>query len=219
MCAVASPAWLRVLGAELPASEHRSLQRRALPSPPLFLTQTDPLGLGGKSKDVLNYYAGGEIYNGRWAMLAVAGILVTDLLGRGDWWTAGATVESSFDLKTLIAVEVAVFAVVESLRINHWTKTGSVRLNAGAGVRLAPKRVHCSPWREAGSAQGGHGQTGGPARQVPGTSCGGPGISMLPSPVHRLPRGAGCAPRCGPHAALCCVVLPALRSSTPPSMC
>ena len=33
-------------------------------------------------------------------------ILFTDLVGLGNWWEAGAKVESSFDLKTLIIVEV-----------------------------------------------------------------------------------------------------------------
>lgn len=46
----------------------------------------------GANKEALDYYAGGELINGRWAMLAVVGILATDLLGRGDWWTAGANV-------------------------------------------------------------------------------------------------------------------------------
>ena len=35
---------------------------------------------------------GGEIINGRWAMLAVVGILAQELLGKGPWWTAGARV-------------------------------------------------------------------------------------------------------------------------------
>jgi hypothetical protein len=31
-----------------------------------------------------------ELTNARWAMAAVAGILFTDLLGKGNWWEAGA---------------------------------------------------------------------------------------------------------------------------------
>jgi len=30
----------------------------------------------------------GELYNGRVAMLAAAGILLTEAVGRGPWWTA-----------------------------------------------------------------------------------------------------------------------------------
>ncbi len=41
-------------------------------------------------------------------MAAVAGILFTDLVGLGNWWEAGANVQSSFDLKTLIIIEVCV---------------------------------------------------------------------------------------------------------------
>ncbi|GAB4816014.1 hypothetical protein N2152v2_003060 [Parachlorella kessleri] len=85
----------------------------------------DPLGLGGGSKETLDYFVGGEIINGRWAMLAVVGILAQELLGKGPWWTAGARVESGFDLKTLIAIEVVFFAVAEAFRVASWKKTGA----------------------------------------------------------------------------------------------
>ncbi len=32
-------------------------------------------------------------------MLAVVGILATDLLGRGNWWTAGAEVSDAWQLR------------------------------------------------------------------------------------------------------------------------
>lgn len=38
-------------------------------------------------------YVEGEKTNGRWAMAAVAGILFTDLLGKGNWFEAGAQVQ------------------------------------------------------------------------------------------------------------------------------
>ena len=57
-----------------------------------------------------------------------SGILFTDLVGvGGNWWEAGANVQSSFDLKTLVAVEVALFAVLESFRVKAYETTGEVR--------------------------------------------------------------------------------------------
>jgi len=83
----------------------------------------DPLRLG-TNKEVLPYYAEAELTNGRWAMMAVAGILFTDLVGAGDWWTAGAK-EYSLDTKTQLAVEIPVMAVLEAMRVKGWEKTGT----------------------------------------------------------------------------------------------
>jgi hypothetical protein len=88
----------------------------------------DPLRLGSKDKEVLKYYREAELTNGRWAMAAVAGILFTDLVGLGNWWEAGAKVESSFDLKTLIAIEVVTFAILEGFRVKAYEKTGETGL-------------------------------------------------------------------------------------------
>ena len=82
----------------------------------------DPLRLG-TNKEVLPYYAEAELTNGRWAMAAVAGILFTDLVGAGDWWTAGAK-EYSLDTKTMLAVQIPTMAVLESMRVKGWEKTG-----------------------------------------------------------------------------------------------
>lgn len=49
-------------------------------------------------------------------------------VGLGNWWEAGAKVESSFDLKTLIAIEVATFAVLEGFRVKAYEKTGETGL-------------------------------------------------------------------------------------------
>jgi hypothetical protein len=49
----------------------------------------------------------------------------------GNWWETGANVDSSFDLKTLIAVEIAVFAVLEGFRARAYEKTGEVRRGGG----------------------------------------------------------------------------------------
>ncbi len=53
----------------------------------------DPLSLGS-NPETLKYFAEGEITNGRWAMTAVFGILVADLLGKPSFWTAGAEVRA-----------------------------------------------------------------------------------------------------------------------------
>jgi hypothetical protein len=50
-------------------------------------------------------------------------------VGRGgNWWETGANVESSFDLKTLVIVEVALFAVLEAYRARAYEKTGETGL-------------------------------------------------------------------------------------------
>jgi hypothetical protein len=52
----------------------------------------DPLRLGASDKEQLKWFREGELYNGRWAMAAVAGILFTDLVGLPKFWEAGAQV-------------------------------------------------------------------------------------------------------------------------------
>lgn len=52
----------------------------------------DPLRLGEGSAEKLVWYKEGELYNGRWAMMAVVGILFTDALGLPKFWLAGAEV-------------------------------------------------------------------------------------------------------------------------------
>ena len=69
--------------------------------------------------------------NGRWAMMATAGILFTDFFGLGNWWEAG-TKEYSLDFTTLAIVEVIVMSFVEAQRIQGWKKTGEVRVSLGA---------------------------------------------------------------------------------------
>lgn len=51
----------------------------------------DPLRLG-TNPETLKWYREAELYNGRWAMAAVAGILFTDLVGLPKFWLAGAEV-------------------------------------------------------------------------------------------------------------------------------
>lgn len=60
-------------------------------------------------------------------MAAVAGILFTDLVGLPKFWEAGAKVDLPFGgLVPLIAIEVAVFAVLEAFRYDGWKRTGKV---------------------------------------------------------------------------------------------
>jgi hypothetical protein len=47
----------------------------------------------GANPEALKWYKEGELTNGRWAMMAVAGILFTDLMGLPKFWLAGAEVE------------------------------------------------------------------------------------------------------------------------------
>lgn len=82
----------------------------------------DPLRLGG-NPELLPYYQEAELMNGRWAMMAVSGIIFTDLFGLGPWWTAGAQ-PTAIPFTTLVAIEVVVMAVLESKRISGWKSTG-----------------------------------------------------------------------------------------------
>jgi hypothetical protein len=83
----------------------------------------DPLRLGASDKDQLKWFREGELYNGRWAMAAVAGILFTDLVGLPKFWEAGAE-SYPLDNKTLLAIEVPVMALLEAKRYEGYKKTG-----------------------------------------------------------------------------------------------
>jgi len=56
-------------------------------------------------------------------MAAVAGILFTDLIGAGDWWTAGAK-DYALDIPTQLAIGIPTMAILEALRAKGWEKTG-----------------------------------------------------------------------------------------------
>jgi len=97
--------------------------------PPSYLDGTmagdygfDPLRFGANST-LLPWYQEAELMNGRWAMMAVAGIVFTDLVGLGPWWTAGAG-EFAVPFNTLVAVEVVMMAALEYKRIEGFKKTG-----------------------------------------------------------------------------------------------
>ena len=73
-------------------------------------------------------------------MAAVAGILATDLLGLGDWWTAGAK-EYAIDTKTQLLVGIPLFIVLESLRAQGFEKTGDYKFQDPAGMDSPETRL------------------------------------------------------------------------------
>merc|ERR1712159_122546 len=82
----------------------------------------DPLGLG-TDPDRLAWYVEAEKMNGRWAMVAVVGILGQESLGLGKWFEAG-TKDYAFPLLPLIAIEFLVMGFLETKRYQGFKKTG-----------------------------------------------------------------------------------------------
>jgi len=80
----------------------------------------DPLRLGS-NPGRLAWFREGELYNARWAMMAVIGILFTDAVGLPKFWLAGA---ESYPIsnEVLAAIEIAVFAVLETKRYQAFQK-------------------------------------------------------------------------------------------------
>eukprot|EP01024_Parvocaulis_polyphysoides_P052647 TRINITY_DN520_c2_g1_i2.p1 TRINITY_DN520_c2_g1~~TRINITY_DN520_c2_g1_i2.p1 ORF type:complete len:254 (-),score=58.88 TRINITY_DN520_c2_g1_i2:213-974(-) len=98
-------------------------------TPPAHLDSTmpgdygfDPLRLG-TNKDLLPWYREAELTNGRWAMMAVAGILFTDAVGLPKFWLAGAE-KYAIGFVPLVAIEVVVMALLEYQRFKGWKETG-----------------------------------------------------------------------------------------------
>eukprot|EP00803_Ostreobium_quekettii_P002606 evm.model.scf_107.3 EVM.evm.TU.scf_107.3 scf_107:32325-34460(+) len=87
----------------------------------------DPLGLG-KEPSNLTRFQEGELMNGRWAMMAVAGMLTVEALGYGNWFDAPkwALTEGTpatylgnpipIDLKTLAVIELFLMGGAEAKR-------------------------------------------------------------------------------------------------------
>jgi len=82
----------------------------------------DPLRLGVNT-ELLPWYKEAELTNGRWAMAAVSGILLTDLAGLGNWWEAGAK-SYAIDFNTLLAIEIVVMTIFEAKRFENFLKSG-----------------------------------------------------------------------------------------------
>merc|ERR1712224_802035 len=82
----------------------------------------DPLGLGSDA-DRLAWYAEAEKMNGRWAMVAVVGMLGQESFGLGKWFEAGAK-DYGFPILPLIAIEFLVMGFLETQRYQGFKKTG-----------------------------------------------------------------------------------------------
>jgi|Transcript_14053 light-harvesting complex I chlorophyll a/b binding protein 5 len=88
----------------------------------------DPLGLGADPAR-LKYYQEAELMNARWAMMAVAGITATEVLGiGGPWYEAGAA-DYDFPIPALLAVQFPVMGILELRRIRGWLATGKSGVN------------------------------------------------------------------------------------------
>lgn len=100
-------------------------------TPPAHLNGTlaadfgfDPLGLG-QDPERLKWYVEAEKTNGRWAMMAVAGILGTELLGVPvKWYEAGAQ-EYAIPNTPLVALEFIIMGFLETKRFQGFKQTGS----------------------------------------------------------------------------------------------
>lgn len=106
-------------------------------------TLSTQLGLGAADADRLKWcvaraptqgrayprhrYQEAEKTNGRWAMAAVVGILVTELLGKPKWFEAGAE-EYWMPSGPLLAVEFLIMGFFELKRYNGWVETKTVRV-------------------------------------------------------------------------------------------
>ncbi|EOY30217.1 hypothetical protein QUC31_020382 [Theobroma cacao] len=90
----------------------------------------DPLGLGS-DPETLKWFAQAELMHARWAMLAVAGILIPECLERlgfienFSWYDAGAR-EYFADPTTLFVVQMALMGWVEGRRWVDMINPGSV---------------------------------------------------------------------------------------------
>jgi len=85
----------------------------------------DPLRIGS-NPTLLPYLQEAELMNGRWAMMAVSGILFTDANNLPKFWEAGAAdgAVGIQGLGGLIAAEVAIMGYLEYKRIEGFKKTG-----------------------------------------------------------------------------------------------
>ena len=87
----------------------------------------DPLALGA-NENLLPWFREAELMNGRFAMAAVPGIIMTELLGVGNFWEAGANVQSPLSLQALIGLQVVIMGTFEYKRYEIFKETGEVGL-------------------------------------------------------------------------------------------
>jgi light-harvesting complex I chlorophyll a/b binding protein 5 len=83
-----------------------------------------------KLRMVLLRYVEAEKTNGRWAMMAVAGILFTEALGFAPkWFNVGYEAADQAPLPALIAVQAVVMGFIETKRLQGFKATGKVCAN------------------------------------------------------------------------------------------
>ncbi|KAF8365184.1 hypothetical protein HHK36_005951 [Tetracentron sinense] len=103
----------------------------------------DPLGLGSDPES-LRWFAQAELMHGRWAMLAVAGILIPEWLEslgfieNFSWYDAGAR-QYFADPTTLFVVQLALMGWVEGRRWADLIKPGCVDIEPKFPNRKNPK--------------------------------------------------------------------------------
>ncbi|PWA75444.1 photosystem I light harvesting complex protein [Artemisia annua] len=103
----------------------------------------DPLGLGS-DPETLKWFAQAELMHSRWAMLAVAGIVIPEWLeGLGfienySWFDAGSR-EYFADSTTLFVVQLALMGWVEGRRWADIINPGSVDIEPNLPNRKRPK--------------------------------------------------------------------------------
>ncbi|MCL7026858.1 hypothetical protein MKW94_030727 [Papaver nudicaule] len=102
----------------------------------------DPFGLGSDA-ETLKWNAQAELIHGRWAMLAVAGILFPELLeslgfiGKFSWYEAGSQ-QYFADSTTLFVSQMALMGWVEGRRWADILKPGSVDIEPKFPNRKTP---------------------------------------------------------------------------------
>jgi light-harvesting complex I chlorophyll a/b binding protein 5 len=74
-------------------------------------------------------YAEAEKTNGRWAMMAVAGIMGQELLGVTPKWFEAGGKSYAIDTLPLLALEFIAMGFLETKRYQGFKNTGSVRLS------------------------------------------------------------------------------------------
>ncbi|XP_073277308.1 photosystem I chlorophyll a/b-binding protein 6, chloroplastic isoform X1 [Primulina huaijiensis] len=103
----------------------------------------DPLGLGS-DPELLKWFAQAELMHGRWAMLAVAGILIPEWLEslgfieNFSWYDAGAR-EYFADPKTLLFVQLVLMGWVEGRRWADFLNPGCVDIEPTLPHKTKPK--------------------------------------------------------------------------------
>ncbi|XP_064939380.1 photosystem I chlorophyll a/b-binding protein 6, chloroplastic-like [Musa acuminata AAA Group] len=103
----------------------------------------DPLGLGS-DPELLRWFAQAELMHSRWAMLAVAGILIPECLEKlgfienFSWYDAGAQ-QYFADPLTLFVVQMALMGWVEGRRWADYLNPGCVDIEPKFPNRKNPK--------------------------------------------------------------------------------